>query len=303
MASVGKYIVKGIMAAFAALPLKVHYANARFLSWFVRCVVRYRVSDVVINLSRAFPEKTYPEIKQLTKDFYRHFADLVVEAIWFGGCRNPKRLRRQHIVEVTNLPEFNAIYEKAPSVVVLYTHCGNWELLGGIESYNYSDAPTLFREDNYCVVYRQMSSKMWDSIMRDNRFAPLKDRKGYPGYLESKLLVRYVMSHRDEKKVYNINTDQRPYYSAPDFVKVNFMHREVTTMSAGAALARKMGMAVFYQKMRAVERGRYELTYIPICEDASKMSLQEIMDRYYALLEEEIKETPWNYLWTHRRWY
>jgi len=184
---------------------------------------------------------------------------------------------------------------------VMYSHCGNWELYGGIESYNYTDTPLPFNEQNFCVVYREMSSKMWDEILRDNRFAPLKDRKHFPGYIESREIVRYAFTHRDEKKVYNLNTDQRPYFTSPGNLEVDFMGQQVQTMTGGAALARKFGMSVAYLAMRPDRRGHYLMRYVPICEDASKMEIKEIMQQYYKLLEKDIREQPENYLWTHQR--
>lgn len=300
MSAVGKCLVKGLMALNAALPLKVHYGLSGFVAWLAGSVIRYRYNEVTVNLSRCFPEKNYWEIDEIRRQFYRHFADIIVEAVWFGGCRKAERLKKAKIVSVKNPEVINGLYEKAPSVMVLYTHCGNWELLGGIASY--IEGPTPINEGNYCVLYRALHSKMWDEIMRENRFAPIEDRKNYQGYLESKAFVRYAFSHRNEKKIYNSNTDQRPYFEGSDSIGVTFMGKEVTTMSASAAIARKFGMAVCYMKMKVVERGHYEIEYIPICEDASQTDVKSIMDRYYELLDAELREQPFNYLWTHRRW-
>jgi KDO2-lipid IV(A) lauroyltransferase len=54
--------------------------------------------------------------------------------------------------------------------------------------------------------------------------------------------------------------------------------------------------------MRRVERGQYEWTLIPICEDGSKTTPEELLRKYYDLLQEEIMETPANWLWSHKRW-
>jgi KDO2-lipid IV(A) lauroyltransferase len=55
-------------------------------------------------------------------------------------------------------------------------------------------------------------------------------------------------------------------------------------------------------KMKRVERGRYEMSLIPICANASKHKPEDIMRKYYDLLEQEINETPANWLWSHKRW-
>jgi len=295
------WLVKGLLRLLGLLPLRVHYALGRVVSWLAEDVVHYRRDAVMHNLTKCFPDKNIWELKPIRKEFYRHFGELVAETVWFGGCRKAERLHRQRLVEVEN-PEVAAhLFEVAPSMVVMYSHCGNWELYGGIESYNYTDTPLPFTEQNYCVVYRAQSSALWDGILRDNRFAPLRDRKHFPGYIESRDIIRYAFTHRGEKKVYNLNTDQRPYFSSPGNIDVDFMGQRVQSMTGGAALARKFGMSVAYLTMRRAARGHYVLRYVPICEDASTMTPQQIMDRYYQLLEKDIREQPANYLWTHQR--
>ena len=291
----------GLLRLLGLLPLRVHYALGRFVAWLAGDVLRYRRDVVMHNLTKAFPEKNVWDLKPIRKAFYQHFGELVAEAVWFGGCRNAKRLRRARLVEVEN-PEVAArLFEAAPSMVVMYSHCGNWELYGGIESYNYTDKPLPFNEQNFCVVYRELSSRAWDDVMRDNRFAPLKDRKHFPGYIETKDLIRYAYSHRDEKKIYNVNTDQRPYFESPANMDVDFFGQQVQTMTGAAALARKLGMSVAYLSMRRERRGHYVMRYEPICEDASKLGVAEIMQQYYRLVEADIRQQPENYLWTHQR--
>lgn len=301
MHKLGVFLLKVPLRLLGLLPLRVHYALGRFVAWLAEDVVRYRRDVVMHNLTKAFPEKNVWDLKPIRKAFYQHFGELVAEAVWFGGCRNAKRLRRARLVEVEN-PEVAArLFEAAPSMVVMYSHCGNWELYGGIESYNYTDKPLPFNEQNFCVVYRELSSRAWDDVMRDNRFAPLKDRKHFPGYIETKDLIRYAYSHRDEKKIYNVNTDQRPYFESPANMDVDFFGQRVQTMTGAAALARKLGMSVAYLSMRRERRGHYVMRYEPICEDASKLGVAEIMQQYYRLVEADIRQQPENYLWTHQR--
>ena len=301
MHKLGVFLLKVPLRLLGLLPLRVHYALGRFVAWLAEDVVRYRRDVVMHNLTKAFPEKNVWDLKPIRKAFYQHFGELVAEAVWFGGCRNAKRLRRARLVEVEN-PEVAArLFEAAPSMVVMYSHCGNWELYGGIESYNYTDKPLPFNEQNFCVVYRELSSRAWDEVMRDNRFAPLKDRKHFPGYIETKDLIRYAYSHRDEKKIYNVNTDQRPYFESPANMDVDFFGQQVQTMTGAAALARKLGMSVAYLSMRRERRGHYVMSYEPICEDASKLGVAEIMQQYYRLVEADIRQQPENYLWTHQR--
>lgn len=284
------------------LPLKVHYALSRLLSFLAEKMFRYRVDVVNDNLVHSFPSKSGAEIKEIRHKFYNHFADVIAETIWFGGCRNPRRLRRSHLVELDNPQEINRLYAKAPSIMVLMSHAGNWELIGGIASYDYTGRPTFIREDNFCVVYLKQSDPGMGEFLRKNRTAPLIDPEGYPGYLESREVVRYVFEHRDEKKIYNFITDQHPYFKSKDFLEVNFMHRDCESMRGAAALACKFGMAVCYMGMPVESRGHYKIKYTTIADNASGADPDDIMRQYYKLLEQDIEAQPWNYLWTHNRW-
>ena len=296
-----KFVVKSLMRLLGLLPLKLHYFLARLLAFLAGKVFRYRVKVVEQNLAASFPDKSAGELKKIRNRFYRHFGDVIAETVWFGACRGPKRLRRARLVEISNVEVLNSLYEKSPGVMVLMSHAGNWELIGGIGSYNYTDIPSCFTEQNFCVVYLKQNP-MWDAIMRDNRTAPLVDPGGFPGYLESRQVVRYIFEHKDEKKIYNFITDQHPYFRAKDFLKVTFMHQECESMKGAAELARRFGMAVCYLSMPVESRGHYKLKYVPICDSASSMEADDIMRRFYELLEADIEAQPWNYLWTHKRW-
>lgn len=299
--SFGTYLLRAFFWPLSRLPLKVHYGISPAIAFLVGKVFRYRRDTVVYNMSRAFPEMTCWEIADRVNAFYRHFADVVVEAIWFGGC-SQKRLRKEHIAEIVNPEEVERLFNVSPSVMVLCSHAGNWEISGGLESYNYTGRNFPLSADNIRITYREMSSKAWDGFFRRNRMRPSSEGVHYKGYIESKEVVRYVMRHASEKLAYHFITDQRPYYSNSGNMKVTFMGLECTTMSAGAALAHKMGMSVCYLNMSATRRGLYTYSYKTICEDASRMSVEDIMGKYYQLLEEEICLHPFNYLWTHRRW-
>lgn len=296
------FILQFLLRLLALLPLKVHYALGRILSWIVEKVLRYRVWDVSVNLARSFPELKYDELKSLQHRFYRHFGEMMAESVWFGGCRNPERLRRQHLVEIENPEELNRVYEKAPSVMVLMTHSGNWELIGGMHSYDYSGLPSNVNENDFFVIYRLQSVKFWNRILKNSRTAPLKDRRHYRGYLESRQAVRFVLEHSDEKIIYNFITDQYPYEECKGYMRLYFMNQKCVSMKGAAELAHRMGMAVCYMSMPQERRGLYKIRYQTICEDASSMSAEDIMRQYYKLLESDIRAQPWNYLWTHRRW-
>ena len=110
------------------------------------------------------------------------------------------------------------------------------------------------------------------------------------------------MRNKDKRKVYIYPTDQAPYKKAGKHPIGEFLHQETNVMLGSVGIACKFSHSVMYMKMKRVDRGHYETTLIPICRDASQMTPEDIMRKYYDLLEEEINETPHNWLWTHKRW-
>ena len=299
MQKFGTWLLRGTLRLLSKLPLGVHYALGGVVTWFARDVAKYRRKVVDHNLALCFPEKSERERKAIRRGFYRHFGELVAETVWFGGCRNPERLRRRRLVETENPEEIPALFDAAPGMVVLCSHFGNWELLGGILTYNFTDVPLPFTEQNLCVVYLQQSSPAWNEIIRENRLAPMSEH--FEGYIESRDILRYALRHRDEKKVYSFITDQRPYAVSHGIAEVDFMGQHTYTMTGAVALARKLGLPVLYMSMRSEGRGHYMIRYTPVCLDTSAQDPQQIMQQYYALLEEDIRRQPEQYLWTHRR--
>ena len=294
-------IVRGLMVTLSKLPLRFHYFMADILAWLLRKVLRYRYSTVMINLSRSFPTKKYKEIDRIAKDFYKHMGEIFAEAIWFGGS-SYKRLYDSGIVTVMNPEELNELFLSTPSMTVLSTHCGNWELMGGFIGYRtLSGEKVAICEEDIRVVYKKLSSPVSDEVFKRNRVAPL-ERVGTSCEIESMNILRHAVSNRDKRLVYIYPTDQAPYWKAAKHPIGEFMHQQTNVMLGSVGAACKMSHSVMYMKMRRVERGRYEMTLIPICRNASEMTPEQIMRKYYDLLEQEINETPHNWLWTHKRW-
>lgn len=294
-------IVRGILVALSKLPLGFHYFVCGIFAWLVEKVIRYRYNTVLTNISRAFPDKKYKEIDGIVHDFYKHFGEILAEAIWFSGS-SYKRLYESGIVTVTNPEELNELYLSTPSMTVLSTHCGNWELLGGFLGYRTSTgAKIAIQEEEIRVVYKKLSNHVFDEVFKRNRVSAL-EKVGTSCEIESSNILRHAVSNRGKRLLYIYPTDQAPYSKAAKHPIGRFMHQETNCMLGSVGVACKLSHSVMYMKMKRVARGKYEMTLIPICRDASQSTPEELMRKYYDLLEAELNETPANWLWTHRRW-
>ena len=293
-------ISRGFLKMLSLFPLKFHYFMGGILSWLLGKVGKYRYSVVLVNLSRSFPQKKYGEIKRIARDFYRHLGDIIAETIWFSGSSH-KRVHKSNIVSVANPELVSEYFNNSPSMTVLSTHCGNWELMGGFFAFPNGGHEYSFDEHNIKVVYKKLSNPVSDEVFRRNRVSPLKE-VGTTCEVESSNILRYALSHRDQKLIYIYPADQAPYYHRGRHPIGMFLNQPTDAMQGSMGVACKMGHAVVYMKMKHVRRGHYEMSFIPLCDDASKIPADELLRKYYDCLEEEINETPHNWLWSHKRW-
>lgn len=300
MSEIGYKVGSGILRAFQRLPLGFHYGAGRVLAWVLRDVMHYRRDVIMTNLARSFPEKKYDELSRICHDSYDTMGEIFAEAMFLGGCRNrPGRLHESRLAEVTDTDDlFDRLKER--SVMVLNTHYGNWELTGGCFEFFYK--PPYMADnmtyDDVCIVYKEFSSKFWDRFIGETRCAIKPDFKGY---IESKKVLRFAINHKEDKMFYLFPTDQYPYGQAACEIP-SFLHQPTKVMTAGAALAHKFGMAVYFMCIDRQERGHYDITFRKICDNAADMTPVEIMEEYYRRLEKAIASRPANYLWSHKRW-
>lgn len=301
--SFGAKFMWGLLRLAGRMPLRYHWWWGRVLGRFLGKRLHYRRDVVIANLSRSFPDKKYEEISAICNRFYIHFATTLTEMIWFGACRGEKgrrRLHKSHIVELVNPEEVNRLYGGARQLMILQTHMGNWELIGGIKNYSYG-VPIDLTPDAFAVTYMPLASRTWDQVMGANRTAPVADQ-GFDGYLHFKHVLRYVLTNKDRKFGYSFITDQYPYTHDMPHPTVEFLHQPTLTMTAAAGLACKLDMAVAYLRFTCREEGGYRMEIVPLSEHAAGEDPEELMRRYYALLQEDLEKQPWNYLWTHKRW-
>ena len=293
-------IIRGGILVLSQLPLGMLYFIGDVISWVLRRVVGYRTGVVWMNISRAFPNKKYWELNNIYKAFYQHLGEIAAEAIWFGGCTY-KSLQKASLVTVKNPELLAKLYEESPSVTLMCSHCGNWEIFGGIHAYLTAGGVQMpFEDDVYTFVYKQLSNEVADMVFAVNRAQVMSVKEHC--LMESKKILRYCIQNSDKKKIYGYPADQTPYKGMGRHDMGQFLNQKTYAMTGSLGVACKLSHSVVYLKMKHVSRGKYEWEFIPICQDASQHTPDELMKKYYALLEMEINETPHNWLWSHNRW-
>ena len=81
-----------------------------------------------------------------------------------------------------------------------------------------------------------------------------------------------------------------------------FLNREASFFSGPAKLAKRLNQPVFFQHVRKIERGKYELEMELLIKEPNRLTHEEILLTYVRKMEEVVRNQPEYYLWTHKRW-
>ena len=81
-----------------------------------------------------------------------------------------------------------------------------------------------------------------------------------------------------------------------------FLGRETAFLYGAEYFARKYNYPVVYYRVDKVRRGRYEVTFSLFSGEPQEEPQYAIVERYVRTPEEQIRERPEYWLWSHRRW-
>ena len=265
------------------LPMKFFYGMASFTFFLVYHLIGYRKVVVIQNIARSFPEKQYGEIHAIVKKFYFSFVSYFAE-ILKGVSVEAKVLDKQIVFE--NLELVDLYIKSGRSVIVALGHCGNWEMLNFL--------PYKIQHDVY-AIYKPLSSGLANSLM-----IKIRSRFGMK-LLPDKFAIRHILTQKSFPAVYLFIADQRPRIKDEEY-KFKLLNQEAYVFSGMEKLARSTEAAVIYLHITQISRGNYKVCFIPINAKAQSTKKREITQKYVELLTENIKEEPYGWLWTHKRW-
>ena len=277
-----------LLLGLAHLPLPVLYLLAEAIYFLLAYVVRYRWRVVTENLRNSFPEKPPAEIERTAKDFYRHFAQVVVEILKLGAISAEELAPRMRF---TNPELMRSYFAENRLVLALGSHMGNWEwLLNGA---------ALEFPGGAAGVYKPLNNPIFETLMRR-----LRTRFGADA-VPMLATLRYMVAHRGEGRVFSLLTDQaagpedRPYWT-------QFLHQDTSFYTSADRLAVQFGCPVVYIGIRRVRRGYYEVTFTDLLDSrVAKLAPAgtfPVTEAFARQLEADMRASPEQYLWTHRRW-
>ncbi len=266
------------------LPYRLFYGFSDFLYFLIYRIIGYRKAVVWNNLKLVFPEKSDKEIKKIEKNFYKHMCDLFLETIKTMQLSKAEVKKRYHIINIDTLREI----EKKKSILIACSHYANWEWNVSIN--NYVDSKGY-------AVYQKVSNRYFDNLVKR-----LRAKWNTTLINQKETMVAVVRNHKNNvRAIYGIVNDQSPQAHLAQYW-TEFMGVKVPIFTGVENLARKLDLAVVFLKVSKVKRGYYQAEFIPITVSGKSTEKNEITDQFLRLTEQQIRERPEHYLWTHRRW-
>jgi KDO2-lipid IV(A) lauroyltransferase len=269
----------------ARLPLSALYGIGDALFVLTYYVLRWRRRLAAANLARAFPEKTDAERTAILKQSYRNLADLIAEVIWSYGA-TPEEMKSRVTVEN---PELIVNETRAGRSVLLMTaHFCNWEwqVLAGN---TVLDRPMF-------PVYKPQRVAAMDRFLREARAR----FGGTP--IPHKRLTRELIRRRSEAQVYAMVADQTPTVDEPKHW-TRFLNQDSAFFVGADAIARILKAPVVFVEMYRESRGRYRMRVRMLSTPPyDRADGAQVIERYARALESEIRASPADWLWIHRKW-
>ncbi|MEZ4805255.1 MAG: lysophospholipid acyltransferase family protein [Bacteroidia bacterium] len=280
-------LVNKLLIAFlkliSRLPMPVLYGLSNCFYVLLYKIFRYRLKVVQNNLKNSFPEKTDEELKKIEIEYYKYLCDLIVESVKGFTASRSELLKR---VSYSDTIALDTLYENGQSGIVVMGHCGNWEWI--------CRSAAFLMKNRVVVVYKPLSNPYFDTLMAETRteFGVTQVPMASIG--------RYLIQ-QTEPYLLILLSDQSPS-DAVNSHWMTFLNQETAVLKGAEKLAKKFDLPLIYNNVKRSKRGYYICSPKFIIENPKSYQNGEITELHTKVLEDNIREQPENWLWSHRRW-
>jgi KDO2-lipid IV(A) lauroyltransferase len=269
---------------FSRVPLSIWYPVARFLAWMSWRVVPYRRPVVLANLKASFPEWSDEQRELVIRDYYRGFADMLVEVM--RSLRlTPAELERR--VTLRNPQLVRDEIARGKPVLLVAAHQANWEwMLLGLSTQLGIPVDAAYKPlvDNWAEIeMRKLRSRF------GARLIPAQE------------LLGDIIKQRNAPRVIAMVADQEPVTSERK-QWLRFLNRDTAFFLGPEEITRATRYAAFFLGLKRTARGHYEVQFVPLAAAGESLAPGEFTTRYAKLVEEQIHAAPADWPWSHKRW-
>ena len=247
-------------------------------------IIGYRKKVVLENLKLSFPEKSDAELRTISKKFFKHFIDLIMESVKAFSI-SKKQISKRYTYKNPEL--VNAFAEEGKNIALVGAHQANWE---------WSFSLPMVLNINIYGAYTKLNNKYFENWLRKSR-----EKFGVIGFKTSDT-VRGIQKNMNNKKqaAYILLSDQSPQPHKTYYWR-DFFNTKVPVHTGAEMLSKKFDLVVINYVTRKVKRGYYKVVVELISEFPNEYEDYQITDIYLNMLEKQIREIPEYYYWTHNR--
>lgn len=270
---------------FSLLPFRYLYFLSDLLAFIAENIIRYRRKLILVNLRKAFPEKTEKEIRKLKTAYYRNLTDVALESFKLLTIP-PSDLENR--IKVVHFEKLSKHYKNGLAVIAATSHLCNWEWMLARCS--------MLIDVPIDAVYQEIQSPFFENLMHQ-----IRSRFGSTP-VEKLTLFRESLKKRNTPHVVALVADQSPPLIDDHVVRSQFFNQDTVFYSGMARLAKSFKWPIVFVEMRRLNRGHYEIEIKDLCLSPDRYNEQMIIDNYAQLVESSIRKAPQNWLWSHNRW-
>lgn len=245
-------------------------------------VFRYRYHVILQNLSRSLPDKSYLEIQQIARNFYRHLVCMVLEILKLYSIN---RKDADQKLSVKNKEFLLQYQQQNRNIIVILGHYGNWEYLNALPA-------ILHCEVN--AIYKPLSNSVMDQLVRK-----VRTRFGMK-LIPANQALRYLLKQQNNPQLSIFIADQFPGSLEQD--KFDFLNQATHMFNGAEKLAIATNAVVVYAEMNKLDNHCWQADFSLITVSPRTTSAQEITKCFADKLQKTIQTAPCYWLWSHKRW-
>jgi KDO2-lipid IV(A) lauroyltransferase len=261
------------------LPLSIQFTVGRTFGFLLYHLGPARRHIANVNLTLCFPELDTNERKTLLKKHYALYGVCLVES--FSAWWASSSLFTDNVT-YEGLEHLTSALEQGKGVLLLNGHFTTLEIGGRL----------LGQKIPFHMIYRAHKNPLFEKIMTSGR-------ERWIGKTIDRRDIRQTLRSLKSNHAVWYGPDQD--YGKKHSVFVPFMGVMAATVTGTSRIAKLSGAPVVPYVVRRTTNYGYHVTVFPQIKDFPSDDLEHDATRINQWFEQQIRQEPEDYLWTHRR--
>ncbi len=250
-----------------------------------------RVDIMHANIKRGFPDLTEEALESFGKEIYEETAKTTAELVLLYHDRldiDAVVINREETLQ--KLKALNR--DTSNGIIYIMAHYGNWELLGHFMAKNGFPLVGVVKEGR-------------NSLIEQKILIPFRAKFGNSPVGHASSMIAITKALKSQKSV-SLAIDQ--VVQPPNGVVVDFFGHATAATKAIAMLKLKYDPLVVPIFLTRVDKQRFKVDIHAPIEVVfegglpEEEKIAEMTQRYYQVIEEQIRQIPQQWLWLYNRW-